>query len=233
MPRGNGQLAFDFNLGAAFRAVEALGLGRAPAAILKAILSCGPTAFPSVEEIGRRTKYSRRAIQLATRDLAGRGLLTIEERRRENGSQSSNAYRPTGAVFEGRPAAAPVGEGGEGGAIFARGGRNHCAGGGATIAPPFIKPMNETHEKNHKRKRRRVNFGRPISRDDLADDFALSIFFIKTIRTLPDAWADTPADRRHFRELASAARSKPNPGGWFNVAISNKRPAEAPAQEAS
>ena len=217
------QKRIDFNLGTAFRAVEALQLSGTVTAVFKAILACGPSSFPSVPELGRRTGFSDRSIQRAVHYLASLKLLRIHSRQRPDGSTTSNRYEATATIFDAGPVTAchpPV---------------TDCHPPGDSLSPPSINPIetltkppsHETHgvqEKKENRKTRRIDFGRPISREDLANDFALQIFFRKTVAWLPDKWQDTPTDRRWFRLLAAQAREKDNPGGWFNAALANKRP---------
>src|SRR5579864_2600523 len=92
----DGQQSFDFNLGAVFRAVEALQLNGTATAIFKAILSYGANSFPSVPELANRTGFSERTIQRTAHTLERRGLLKIHQRTRSNTkSHTSNRYEAT------------------------------------------------------------------------------------------------------------------------------------------
>src|SRR5215471_14149721 len=98
------QRTIDFNMAVAFRAVESLKLNGTATAVFKAILSCGPQAWPSVAELARRTGYSARTVRRATRRLELAGLLVVERRQRPDGSYTTNVYRPTGAILGAGPA---------------------------------------------------------------------------------------------------------------------------------
>ena len=50
------------------------------------------TCFPSIPTIARHTGLSQSTVRRAIRDLCNEGFLTVSERHRTNGADSSNLY---------------------------------------------------------------------------------------------------------------------------------------------
>ena len=67
-----------------------------------------------------------------------------------------------------------------------------------------------------------INFSRKITLADLNELWTVEEFFGIAVGQKPNKWQDTELDRITFFGLAIAARTRPNPGAWFNRAVSNK-----------
>ncbi len=51
------------------------------------------SCFPSIPTIARHTGFSQSTVRRAIKDLISAGFLTVEERFRKSGADSSNLYR--------------------------------------------------------------------------------------------------------------------------------------------
>ena len=241
-----GQQRIDFNLGAAFRAVEALQLSGTATAVFKAILACGANSFPSVPELARRTGFSDRTIQRAVHRLRERGLIRVHQRLRPNGSHSSNRFEATASIFDPLPGP-DIGNGAAGGGDRVGGGGDRVSPGGVRLSPgvvsgchppinPFSKPKYKSHghgddgilKKDHDGNRPAaaaspaIDWRRVITAADLRSLDTVEELFGIAVGELPAIWRNLELDRIAFFGLAIVAREKNNPGGWFNRAVAGK-----------